>query len=291
MDDYKEILIKRVTLLSVIVAIIITIIKIFAVIATDSLSLLTALIDSVLDILSSVINMVAVRYAMVPADEDHRFGHGKAEPIASLGQAAFIAGSAVFIAFQAIVRFFHPQEIHQLDIGIGAMIISLTLTVGLVGYQRYVIAKTRSTVVKADHMHYASDVMMNLSIIISLILAKIYGWNYIDSILALLIAIYIFHGAWEISKESLDMLMDKEFADDEREKILEIAKSHPEVISIHDLRTRKSGNKSFMQMHVEMDANMSLAQAHKISDEIENALQIYFPYTEILIHQDPYGYD
>lgn len=282
-------LLKLATYASVSVAVILIICKTGAWLATDSVSLLSTLIDSLLDVLASIVNLIAVRHALQPADREHRFGHGKAEPLAGLAQSAFISGSAVFLLLQSAERLIWPREISSSEIGIVVMVFSIVLTLGLVGFQRFVIVKTASVAIKADSLHYQTDILVNFSVIISLLLASKLGWDLADPIFAIGIVAYIVWGAFGIGRSSLDLLMDHELPDEDRIRIREIALSHKDVVDIHDLRTRSSGQQSFIQLHLEMNGNISLFDAHEISDSVEISLQESFPTAEVLIHEDPEG--
>ena len=286
-QDKKAVLMRRATYASVTVAFGLISIKFVAYILTGSVALLSSLIDSVLDSLASILNFIAVRHALEPADEEHRFGHGKAEPLAGLGQAAFIMGSSIFLIFEAINRFVNPQQIQHSNIGVGVMLISLFVTILLVIYQRHVVKETGSLAIQADSIHYFSDIALNISVILALLISAYTGWTLADPIAALLIAVYIIYSAWKIVKQSLDQLMDRELSDEDREKIKSIAIGHPGVSSLHELRTRASGKDIFIQTHLDMNGEISLNEAHRIGDEVEAELQAAFPNADILIHQDP----
>lgn len=280
-------LMRIATIFSVITASSIVCIKIFAWIMTDSLSLLSSLADSTLDILSSLINLFALHYSLKPADEDHRFGHGKAEDIAALAQSAFIAGSGLFITIESIARIINPQVVENAPTGIIVMVISTILTVFLVMFQTFVIKLSNSTVIKADSLHYKTDILVNIMVIISFFIVMVYDTYIIDSVIALFIAVYIFKAAWGVGKEAFDKLMDKEFDDDKRAQIIEIAISNEKVMGIHDLKTRSSGIKPFIQFHLELDGTLQLKEAHKITDIVEKSILEAFPGSEVIIHQDP----
>lgn len=272
---------------SVFVAGFIVIIKLYAWHVTHSLSLLSSLIDSLLDIFSSSLNLVAVRYALRPADADHRFGHGKAEDLAALAQSVFIAASALVVIKQGIDRWLNPVAIESHSVGIWVMVISMILSIGLVAYQQYVVKKTRSNVIKADALHYQVDALVNIVVIISLIGSVQLHNPAIDVIVAFLIAAYILYGSFGIGKKAFDHLMDKEFSDEKRTHIINLALSHPMVLGVHDLRTRNSGVKPIIQLHLELDGKISLNEAHQISEEVEARIMEVFPQAEILVHQDP----
>tara|TARA_R110001592_G_scaffold357416_1_gene660689 strand:+ start:284761 stop:285744 length:984 start_codon:yes stop_codon:yes gene_type:complete len=279
-------LMRLATYASVSVALTLILAKLVAWGYSGSLSLLATLIDSSLDALASLINLFAVRHALSPADRQHRFGHGKAEALAGLGQAAFIAGSAGFILVEGVRRFINPQPVDAFGLGIAVMVFSIVATLGLLAFQRYVIRRTDSMAINADALHYRTDLMVNLSVIAALLLAAA-GWPGFDSLFAIGIALYILYSAWGIVRRAFDHLMDRELPDDEREQIKTIARSHPKVRGLHDLRSRRSGMDTFMQLHLELDDELSLLQAHKISDEVEARLLEVYPAAEIIIHIDP----
>ncbi|MCR9214650.1 MAG: cation diffusion facilitator family transporter [Proteobacteria bacterium] len=280
-------LMRTATYASVTVAIILIVIKLAAYLATNSVAILSTLVDSILDALASLINLFAVRQALVPADRDHRFGHGKAEALAGLFQSAVILGSAVFLVFQAAERLLNPKPIHSMPLGISVMVVSIILTLLLVSYQRYVIRKTRSVAISADSLHYVGDLLINGSVIIALLLGAYFGWPYADGLFAVGIALFLMMSSWKIIRVSLADLMDEELGDDERQKILDLVEEQPGVLGVHDLRTRRSGQQVFIQMHIDMDGTMSLREAHDISDAVEMRLMEAFPEAEAIVHQDP----
>lgn len=263
--------------------------KFFAWQATGAVSLLSTLLDSLLDVGASMINLLAVRHALQPADSEHRFGHGKAEPLAGLAQAAFISGSAVFLLLEAGERMFNPREVLNADIGYWVMALSVVATLALVAFQRHVVKKTGSVAIRADSMHYKMDVLVNLSVIVSLLLVSQFGWLLADPLFALAIAAYIFHGAWEVGSQSLHLLMDRELPKEDRERITEIATGHADVRGMHDLRTRSSGNRTFIQLHLEMDPDLPLRDAHVIAEAVMYRIEEIFPDAEVMIHEDPEG--
>ena len=263
--------------------------KLGAWLATDSVSLLSALADSVMDVLASLINLFAVRHALQPPDREHRFGHGKAEPLAGLGQALFITASAIFLIVEAAGRIVEPEPIRQAPVGIGVMGFAILVTAALVTYQRRVVRLTGSTAIRADSLHYASDILVDIGVIVALVLAMTLGWGLADPIIAILIAGVIIHAAFRVAKGAIEQLMDREFPDEDRERIRQIVLAHPDVLDCHDLRTRRSGIDSFIQVHVEMDRSLTLMRAHEISDDVEARIRAAFPHAEVLIHADPEG--
>lgn len=279
-------LLRLATYASTSVALLLIAVKLAAWGASGSVSLLATLIDSVLDALASIINLVAVRHALTPADREHRFGHGKAEALAGLSQSLFIAGSAGFLLFEAVDHIINPVAVKSVELGIMVMIISIVATVLLLGFQQYVIRKTNSTAIRADALHYKTDLMVNSSVIVALLLASV-GWPGFDGLFAAVIGIYILYSAREIIITSYDHLMDRELPDEDREKIKALVLEHPSARGLHDLRSRHSGTMTFIQLHLELDDHLSLMAAHKISDEVEERILSVFPGSEIIIHIDP----
>ena len=258
---------------------------------SDSVALLSSLIDSTLDVMASLISLFAVRQALMPADKEHRFGHGKAESLAALGQSLFVGGSAVFLVFEAGGRVLRPPEVDNGIAAISVMVLSLVMTLVLVQFQRFVIKETGSMAIAADSLHYTADLLVNGGIIIGLIAVTAFGWTLADPLVALAVALYLIITARRIALLAMDMLMDREFDDSAREEIHSIILSHPEVKSMHDLRTRSAGVHSFIQLHLELDGDLSLSEAHRISDEVEKLVSAKFENAEILIHEDPEGLD
>ena len=279
-------LIRWATYASVSVAVFLITVKLIAWGRSDSVSLLATLVDSVLDAFASIINLIAVRHALTPADKEHRFGHGKAEALAGLSQSLFIAGSSLFLLLEAAQTFLNPAEIKHAFSGIAVMAISIIATLGLVSFQHYVIKKTQSVAIRADALHYKSDILMNCAVILALWLSTM-GLNIFDPIIGGLIACYILYSVWSIVSISLDQLMDRELSDEVRAKIKQLVLAHPQSLGIHDLRTRHSGTMTFIQFHLEIEDDLTLVHAHNVSDEIELELLKIYPDSEIIIHIDP----
>lgn len=254
---------------------------------TGSMALLSTLIDSTLDAAASLVNLWAVRHALTPADREHRFGHGKAEPLAGLGQAAFIVGSGALLLAQSVNRLQHPIEVTHADLGTGVMVFSIVLTFLLVRFQRYVLARAHSVAISADSLHYSGDVMMNAAVIVSLLTGEWLGWTFIDPVFAIAIGFYLLWNAVQIARNSMDMLMDHELPEEDRARIKDIARSHPGVRGMHDLRTRLSGQQGFIQLHLALDDDLPLIEAHAIADAVEKAIMEAFPHFDVIIHQDP----
>src|SRR5215831_15429996 len=277
------------TYASVGVAALLIAVKFAAWLETGSVALLSSLVDSLLDAAASIVNLIAVRHAMSPADREHRFGHGKAEPLAVLGQSAFITGSAMLLLAEAIRRLIWPVPVESPPVGIAVMIFSIAATIGLVLYQRHVVRRTGSIAITADELHYRSDLVLNISVIAALVLGSTLELPILDPLFGAAIGIWIVWSAVRLARLSLFQLMDHELSDDERERIRAIAQSHPDVVAAHDLRTRVAGPTAFIQIHVEMNGTLSLIRAHEISDEVEAKLHAAYPNAEIIIHQDPEG--
>ncbi|MBV9991901.1 MAG: cation diffusion facilitator family transporter [Alphaproteobacteria bacterium] len=284
-------LMRRAALASLGVSLFLVAIKTFAYFTSCSVSVLASLADSALDLFTSVLNLVAIRSALTPADAEHRFGHGKAEPLAGLAQGAFIAGSATFLIVQAGLRLFDPEPVEEEGTALLIMGISIALALGLVLYQRYVVNRTGSIAIGADRMHYLGDIATNAGVILALGLVWSLGWQAADPIIAIVVACVLIWSAWGVFRQSYDQLMDRELPDAEREKIIKIVLDHGEVRNMHDLRTRAAGVNAFIQFHVELDPNISLVRAHELCDEVERSLCAEFPHAEVIIHQDPAGYE
>ncbi len=284
--DNNPQLLKLATYASVLTATILIVVKLAAWLVTGSVSILASLIDSLMDSVASTVNLLAVHYSLTPADGDHRFGHGKAEPLAGLVQAGFICGSALFLVFHAIDRLRFPSPLRELDIGISVMVFSIALTVFLLLFQYHVIKRTQSTAIRADALHYGTDLLTNVAIIIALLLST-YGWAWIDAAFAIGIAVYIFYSAISIGHDAFQQLMDRELDEEVKEQIIAVSVANPQVHGVHDLRTRQSGQIKFIQLHLELDDNLRLTQAHTIADEVEAAICDLLPGAEVIVHQDP----
>ncbi len=282
----SERLLRLATRASVTTALILIIAKLAAYWQTDSVSILASLVDSLMDAGASLINLLAVSYALAPPDEEHRFGHGKAESLAGMAQATFIAGSGLFLIVEAIQRLITPHPIEAFEIGMGVMIFSVIATLLLLAIQQHVIRKTNSTAIRADALHYKTDLFTNVAIIAALLLSQI-GWLGIDPLFALGIAAYILYSSWEIGSEAFHDLLDHELPEEKRQQIIDIAKAHPDVRGMHDLRTRLSGRTEFIQMHIELDDELPLIEAHDIADQVEEKIVQAIPTADVVIHLDP----
>ncbi|MFI5002519.1 MAG: cation diffusion facilitator family transporter [Reyranellales bacterium] len=263
--------------------------KTVAWLVTESVSMLSSLIDSALDFVASLVTFLAVRQALTPADADHRFGHGKAEALAGLTQAGFIAASGGGLLLTVGDRLFHPHQVQRETVGLAISVFAIAITIGLVTFQNYVVRRSGSIAIGADKAHYVTDIVSNLAVGAALFVSGRFDQPLIDVAVAALVALYLIHGAWGVGRSSLDVLMDRELADKERLHIVDIAKRHPEVQDVHDLRTRSAGLTKFIQLHIELDPGLSLTRAHAIGDEVEAEIQKEFPDAEIILHVDPFG--
>ncbi|MDX1581331.1 MAG: cation diffusion facilitator family transporter, partial [Alphaproteobacteria bacterium] len=280
---------RRAAIASVSVATTLVIVKFAAGILTGSVAILSSLVDSLLDLVASLVTLFAVGQAAQPADRQHRFGHGKAEALGSLAQGAIILGSAAFLLFEAADRLIDPVTIERTGIGIGVIVFSILLTIALVIYQRRVVAKTQSMAIDADSLHYKGDLLMNLAVIAALVLSGYLGITWADPLFALAIALYLGFNAAIIARGAIDVLMDRELPHEDRVKIQSLVLSHKDVVNMHDLRTRSSGAHVFIQFHIELPRTIGLVEAHDISDEIEDDLLERYPGAEVIIHADPLG--
>lgn len=282
-------MVRRVSTFAVMVAIFLIIIKTVAWKLSGSVAVLGSLFDSLFDFLISAINFWVVRHSMTPADKEHRYGHGKAEALAALAQAIIITLSVGFLITEVIRATLNPQTIAYSTIAIGVMITTIILTLVLSRIQKHVADKTKSVAIEADSAHYQGDLIMNLGVIIAIIASGIWKIEYADPIIGVVVAIIILRNAWKIGVAAINQLMDRELDDKTRDTIKKIIRSHPKVQNLHDLRTRRAGMRSFAQCHIELDGKMSLEQAHKISDEVEDIVIKTFPQLEVIIHQDVHG--
>lgn len=282
-------LMKRAAIASVCVSLFLLTIKTFAYFASHSVAMLASLADSALDLFTSAINLFAIRQALTPADAEHRFGHGKAEPLAGLAQGAFICASALFVGVQAVNRILVPEEIEHSIPALVVMCVAILCAIGLILYERRVVAKTGSLAVEADQTHYIGDLATNVGVVLAIVLTSYLGWTLADPLIAFAVAGLMAYTAFGVARRAFDQLMDRELPDEERAQILAIAQAHPAVKNAHDLKTRRAGLSTFIQLHLALDPAMPLAAAHAISDAVEQELLKAYPGAEIIIHQDPEG--
>lgn len=278
--------VKKAAVFAILTAAFLIIIKGIAWWETGSVSMLASITDSMLDLFASFISMLILRFALMPADHNHSFGHGKAESMASLAQSAFISGSAIFLLLQGIQRFYSPQELNNSLLGIGVTIFSIFLTALLVWYQGKVIKHTDSPAIKADRLHYQTDLLMNIAILISLFLSYS-GFLWADAIFAVAIAGYILWNAGVMLNNAVQLLLDVALPQEEIQKIEQIILSDPRILGFHDLRTRRSGAVRFIQFHLELEDHLSFIEAHHITEQLEQRLKNAFGILDIAIHHEP----
>ena len=283
-------LIKAASYASVAVALTLLIIKAWAWRATGSISLLSSLADSLLDLVASALTFWAVRFSLTPADSEHRFGHGKSEGLAAMGQALIIAGSGAYVCLEAIQRMAAPQPITAPEAGLAVMVLATLATLMLVIFQSYVSRRTGSVAISADALHYKADLLVNVGVIAAILATALTGWYRVDPIVGLAVALYILWGAFAILRKALDILLDREIPDEDRERIQQIALQHSDVHGIHDMKTRFGGSNYIIQFHLELNPQISLWRSHEILDDVEAAILVEFPRSDIIIHADPVGF-
>ncbi len=263
------------------------VVKIISFFMTNSLALLSSLMDSGLDLGASVVSLIAIHQALMPADKEHRFGHGKAEALGSLAQGLIISLSGIFLLMETVNHILNPVPLQRLDIGMGVMILSIFVTVALVTFQRFVIKRTNSLAIDADSAHYTGDVMMNIGVIISMFFSYTMGWHWMDATFALIVAVYLFCCAFHIMCKAQSVLMDKELPLETRNQIKEIVLAHQDIKGIHDLRTRNAGMNCFVQFSISINGEHTLNKAHSLCNELEKELKNSLPNCEIFIHPEP----
>jgi len=284
-DDYAF-WVRLAAVSSTTTALILVVIKLYAWLVTDSSAMLASTTDSILDLFASVMSIVILRFALAPADKEHTFGHGKAESLAGLVQASFVLGSAIILIFSGISRLLNPQAIVQSEVAIWVTVISIVLTLVLVAFQRYVIKRTGSIIISGDALHYQSDLLLNLGVLVAIILSQGY-WLQADGVFTILVALYLVFGASQIMVQSVSQLMDSELSEEELAKIKKVIYEHDQALGIHELRTRQSGVQRFVQFHLELSDELSLLEAHSIGDELEAEICRLLAPCEVFIHHDP----
>ncbi|MGL5239127.1 MAG: CDF family cation-efflux transporter FieF [Plesiomonas shigelloides] len=278
--------VKLAALCSTSVATLLLLVKIVAWWKTGAVSLLASVVDSLLDIAASLTNLLVIRYSLQPADEEHRFGHGKAESLAALAQSMFISGSAFFLLLQGGERLINPQPMTDPGLGMGVTVFALLVTLALLAFQRQVVRRTGSQAIKADMLHYQSDLLMNGAILLAIGLSW-WGIGMADALFAVGIGCYILISAVVMGYHAVQSLLDQALPEEERAQILERVRSTPGVHGVHQLRTRRAGPTRFIQLHLELDDNLPLVDAHRIADGVEHDLMALFPGADVIIHQDP----
>jgi ferrous-iron efflux pump FieF len=258
-------------------------------IVTGSVAVLGTLIDSGLDAIASIVTLVSVHQAAQPPDRAHRYGHGKAEAIGALIQAGFVLGSAFFLANEAIRRLVAPQPVTQGSVAIAVLLLAILLTTALIAFQRFVVRRTGSLAIAADSLHYRADLFTSLAVILAMVLVDATGWPVIDPLVGLGIVGLLLYSALGVARRALDMLMDRELPSESRARIRRLALGHPKAHDVHDLRTRQAGSDVFIELHLELDGDLDLEQAHAITHEVEARIRAAFPEADILVHQEPAG--
>lgn len=280
---------KSAAIAGIALALMLIIVKFIAFLKTDSLAIFSSFIDSLTDLLASVISFAAVYFSTKPATQSHRYGFGKSEALSALLQAIFVGASGFFVMIDGIKRLFYPIEIANINAGIAIMIFSILATGILVLYQTYVANKTKSLAIKADRAHYTVDFLTNSAVIISLILVKLFNFIYFDVLAALFISVYLLHNAYQLAQEALAQITDKELSIEIREHIKDIVKSSKGVHGMHDFRSRSLGDIYYFEFHLELDGAISLQKAHELTELVEKKIFSLYPGCQILIHQDPVG--
>lgn len=281
---------RRAAMASVTMALFLVALKVWASWETGSVAMLGSLADTALDLVASIVTFLGVRWAAMPADAEHRFGHGKAEALAALVQVILITVSALAIAWRSIDRLDSGARTEGLELGVGVSVVAIAATFALLAYQRHVIRRTASVAIHTDHVHYQSDLLLNVAVIAALVLDQLLGWRLADPVFGFAIAAWLLYNAWSAASRSIDQLMDREWPEAERDAFLAAAGDYPELAGLHDLRTRHSGTHRFVQFHVWVPGDWTVAHAHACMDAVEEALQERFPATEIIIHLDPEGH-
>lgn len=287
----RDRLLRLATAVSVSVASTLAVLKLAAWLVTGSAAILSSLLDSLVDVAASGILLISVRHALRPPDRSHRFGHGKAEPLGAIAQAAFVGGSALLLIFESAGRFITPEPVAEVPIGIAVMSISLVATVLLVVFQRSVARRTGSTAIEADRLNYVGDTTTSVVVLAVLVVGQRPGWLWLDPAAAIGVALWLLVSAARIARRAVDHLMDRELPQEDRVRIAVIVRADPEVAGLHDLRTRSAGGTRFIELHVEMDGSLTLWQAHTVCDRLEAALSAAFPDAEVILHQEPAGLD
>ena len=273
---------------SAVITILLLLAKIYVLFVTGSSTMLASLSDSVMDLCVSLVNLFAVRYALMPPDREHAYGHGKAESLAGLMQSAFICGTAVLLILHGSECVVTPRKVENLSFGIWITVATIVITLLLVLFQIYVVRRTGSQVVNADSFHYRLDVLLNVGVLGSFAVMKYYpSLDFVDGVSTILIGLYIIYGASKIGYEAIQMLLDSAISPEDQQRIFDIAVREKDVINIHDLRTRQSGRIKIIQLHATMDSAMSLLRAHNAADRIEKSIREAFPDADVTVHMEP----
>jgi len=287
----KEPLIKAASIASLFVSSTLIVIKYFGWAETDSVSLLGSLADSLMDFLASIFVFIAISFSLLPADEKYRFGYGKSEGLVVFIQSLLIGVSGLYVFSEAIQRFIHPTEwaINQPNIAVWIIVVSIVLSIALVLFQKYVVKISKSKAIESDQYHYLTDLYINISVLISILISGWTAYLFVDSLIGLIIALFVIYSAINLLKKSFKILLDQELPSSDRDQIKAIALRHPEVLGFHDLRTRDAGRNYVIQFHLELDPQMSLLNSHEIIEEVMEKVLDAFPDAEIIVHSDPLG--
>jgi cation diffusion facilitator family transporter len=280
---------RRITALSVATSLVLTVLKAVVWVAGGSVAILASLADSGLDLIAALGTFVAVRYAAAPPDAEHRFGHGKAEAFASLVQAGLVFASAALIAQEAIRHFIEPHRLEHQGWGVAVMAISTVLTLLLVTAQTRVLRRTRSVAVSGDRAHYAADLVSNLTALVAIGASALFGISGFDAAGGIVVAAVLLWGAVSVFRQASDELMDRELPDDARARIVSLMTADARLTGVHQLRTRAAGPTVHIQMHADLDPELSLENAHEVVVAAEKRVLEAFPNADIIIHADPRG--
>ena len=285
----KEPLIKAASIASLFVSSTLIIIKYYGWAETDSISLLGSLADSLMDFLASIFVFIAISFSLLPADEKYRFGYGKSEGLVVFIQSLLIGVSGLYVFSEAIQRFIHPIKINQPSVAVWIIVVSIVLSIALVLFQKYVVKISKSKAIESDQYHYLTDLYINISVLISILISGWTAYLFVDSLIGLIIALFVIYSAINLLKKSFKILLDQELPSSDRDQIKAIALTHPEVLGFHDLRTRDAGRNYVIQFHLELDPQMSLLHSHEIIEQVMEKVLDAFPDTEIIVHSDPLG--
>ena len=288
-DNQAVALKKKATIASVALAVSLSLLKLFAALYTGSLAVLSSMIDSLADIFASSVTFIAVKFSSKPASYEHRYGYGKAEALSALIQSAFVAGSGMFVLYDGISRLITPRPLEEAGVGIIIMVISLVATLGLILFQKHVCRLTASQAISADSAHYSVDVASNAAIILTLVVVKLFGINWFDTLTAFAVSGYLLFNAYKLAAAAIATLMDRELSEEIRQQIQDIVGKCEGVLGMHDLRSRDLGGAYMFEFHLELDGNLPLYKAHEYTDMVEEAVIRQFPNSQVIIHEDPAG--
>jgi ferrous-iron efflux pump FieF len=272
---------------SIAVAVVLMLTKLGAGVYTGSLSLLASAVDSLTDIFASLVNFLAIRAASRPADEDHAYGHEKAESLAGLFQGVVIAASGLYLGYESVRRLLEPRAIEDALVGVAVMAFSAAVSAWLVRYLRRVARETCSLALAADSLHYSTDVLVNLGVLAALVVIRFTGWTLVDPLLSMAISVYIVYAASGVVREAIDTLMDHALPEDVHERVRDIVLRFPEIRGVHDVRTRSAGPRRFIEMHLEIDGSKSLREAHDAAVAALRAVEAEIPNSRVFVHTDP----